>query len=322
MVDCCSSSSSAAAAAAARFVRLSLLHNHTQTGDLDSETLIEAAAANKVMVVPGHLISVAHLQAAHRRKQQQQMQAQAQLAQASPPDANAVGGVDTCQALLSQLQGVAQQMAVQQEQQQQERGACKDTQEGSSQQPEAHDLGSVASQLAIISQQLQRLQQLGNGHNAQSSSAIVSTPAAGPPVASSPCCSAGAAGGCVSGDAAAVGSDCVDSQLDHHHQNHHHAPCPFFRVSFVSVPAEAIQEGFVRLRAAILSCHGPKTPPGEESEINSCSSSIGSSCVVSSGSNAMVMIMGAIGVGAGMHPAAGHDAAAAAAATNTDSAMC
>jgi hypothetical protein len=39
-------------------------------GNGDSSNLVDAAAAEKVMVVPGHLISVKHLQAAFARKMQ------------------------------------------------------------------------------------------------------------------------------------------------------------------------------------------------------------------------------------------------------------
>lgn len=192
-------------------------------GDIESESLIESAAASKVMVVPGHLISVPHLQAAHKKKQAVMQAAQQQALQAQSKSKHQLedgGCVVSQQALLEQLQGLTVQLQQQ------------------------HDGGSgvahIAAQLATISQQLQRLQQLGDG----------ASPAA-----------TGAA-------AAAVSAPAVDDA---------HVPCPFFRVSFVSVPAEAIREGFVRLRAAVLSCHGPKTPPGEESEMASCSSSIGCS---------------------------------------------
>jgi hypothetical protein len=110
----------------------------------------------------------------------------------------------------------------------------------------------IAAQLAAISQQLQRLQQLGSSSSSSCSPPTSSPTAAVPPTsAQAPATAAAAA---------------ADSE---------HMPCPYFRVSFVSVPAECIKEGFVRLRAAILSCHGPKTPPGEETELASCSSSIG-----------------------------------------------
>lgn len=38
-------------------------------------------------------------------------------------------------------------------------------------------------------------------------------------------------------------------------------PCPYFRVSFVSVTPQKLQEGFQRLGAAIRSCCPPSTPP-------------------------------------------------------------
>lgn len=44
-------------------------------GNGDSSNLVDAAAAEKVMVVPGHLISVKHLQAAFARKMQLHEQA-------------------------------------------------------------------------------------------------------------------------------------------------------------------------------------------------------------------------------------------------------
>jgi hypothetical protein len=137
---------------------------------------------------------------------------------------------------------------------------------------------------------LQRLQQLGNSSN----SAGKTSPAAAPPTpAQSP--AQAPAPTAVPAPAAAADTD--------------HMPCPYFRVSFVSVPAECIQEGFLRLRAAILSCHGPKTPPGEETELASCSSSIG----CHSSSHAVGAAAGAQGCGM---------AAAAATASVGDSAMC
>jgi hypothetical protein len=221
------------------------------SGDLESESLIESAAASKVMVVPGHLISVPHLQAAHKKKQalMQAAQQQALQAQAQSKPQQAEGDYVSQQALLAQLQGLTEQLL-----QQQDGG---------------NGVAHIAAQLSTISQQLQRLQQLGNG----SSPAAPATPTL-PSAVSAP-------------------AQNVDTE---------HVPCPFFRVSFVSVPAEAIREGFVRLRAAILSCHGPKTPPGEESEMASCSSSIGCS-----GSHAVV---------------AGAQGGAAAATVQGDSALC
>jgi hypothetical protein len=221
-------------------------------GDVESESLIESAAASKVMVVPGHLISVPHLQAAHKKKQAllQAAQQQALQAQAQPRPQQDEGDCVSQQILLAQLQGLTEQL------QQQQVGG--------------HGVAHIAAQLSTISQQLQRLQQLG----------MCSAPPAAPDTPTLP-------------SAASAPAHVATDQ---------HMPCPFFRVSFVSVPAEAIREGFVRLRAAVLSCHGPKTPPGEESEMASCSSSIGCS-----GSHAV---------------AAGAQGGAAAAAVQGDSALC
>lgn len=220
------------------------------------------------MVVPGHLISVAHLQAAHKKKHALlQAAAQHQQSRLQLQD-NAGQGKDSTSGpqLLEQLQDLTLQL--QQQAEQQQGGA-----DGSS------GVGDVAAQLANISQQLQRLRQFGNGSSTTqpNAPAHVSTDAGK------------ADGNSISTPAAAVAAE--DG----------HMPCPYFRVSFVSVPAEAIQEGFVRLRAAILSCHGPKTPPGEESELASCSSSIGSSGshVVGAGGASGVAVMPAAAAAAG-----------------------
>jgi hypothetical protein len=237
------------------------------TGDVDSECLIEAAAASKVMVVPGHLISVAHLQAAHRKKHAllqaaaQHQQSRLQLQDTVGQDKDSTSGPQ----LLEQLQGLTLQL--QQQAEQQQGGA-----DGSS------GVGDVAAQLANISQHLQRLRQLGNG----SSTTQPNAPAQH-----------------VNTDAGKVDGNSVSTPAVAAEDGH--MPCHYFRVSFVSVPAEAIQEGFVRLRAAILSCHGPKTPPGEESELASCSSSIGSSGshAVGAGGAHVVAVMPAVAEAAG-----------------------
>jgi hypothetical protein len=154
------------------------------TGDVDSKALIEAAAAAGVMVVPGHVISVRHLEAAHAQRRR-----------------------------VVQLQ---------------------------KQQQHALALALAAGQAAAAAAPL------------------------APPLAVAPWAP---------------------------------EPCPHFRVSFASASPEALAEGFKRLRAAILACHGPPTPPGEEEAepLASCSSSSNGSSTVGTPPAAMAAAASAAG---------------------------
>eukprot|EP00879_Flechtneria_rotunda_P000651 GHRR01000765.1.p1 GENE.GHRR01000765.1~~GHRR01000765.1.p1 ORF type:complete len:584 (+),score=193.54 GHRR01000765.1:499-2250(+) len=135
--------------------------------EADSSQLVEAAAAENVMVIPGHLVSVAHLQAAFHQKQRLYRQ--------------------------------------QRRQQQHSRRAAEHYHQHhqQQQQPDHDQLGHELSDAVADDS----WQQAVHGLDTSVARAEV-------------------------------------------------APSPYFRVSFVTVGPEAVQEGFARLRRAVVSCSG------------------------------------------------------------------
>jgi hypothetical protein len=92
-----------------RLVVVCLLFISLAAPGADSSKLIEAASSEGVMVIPGHLISVPHLEAAARSRQQQQQQQQQQRKAAD--NSSLVSSTD-----LQQLQDQQQQQQQQAEQ--------------------------------------------------------------------------------------------------------------------------------------------------------------------------------------------------------------